>query len=666
MQPQDQWQQPQAQQWQQPQAQPQDQWQQPQAPGNWEEENLDPEEEIRRLKDEIRRKREEEKKRRAAEKRGETWGSPQGQTNWQQPQGQADWQPAQGAEWQQTAQPSADWQQTAQPQTAAAAAANEAADQDWQAPPPEAQVAPPADDWLSTEEPWQPTDGQPVPEAPAFPDGAAAAPPELVPEEAAVPQQLEPAMTDAQAAQVAATEAAAAANEAAGQESYETEAAAAAAMTNREARKAAHEAEKLKRQEQHQAEVAEKQRVAEEARQQKEEEKRRKEEERKMRRGGGAQPDYEPAHAVDEQAAAAADDGWLSTQESWQPQDASATSSSGPPAAHSANCPEMFNITEEQLRCVFPMLDKYPGRARNHAKAASQTMGKILGNTCAWAAFLGNVAIESKELTLWKEIKCRTQPPYCGRGPLQITGSSNYAYCASQPSCNCPGINQQIESPANNDEIGFGTAACVWENLFGHSLTPLADGTRAGFIRTCCSIHQGHYPCGNTWQYGNREQYWRTATTCLGGRALGLNSAETAWSGLRKLPDNVSNATAETRPKGWGRSWADVKRVEAEQRAAVRVTKAELQALHKKEAQEEAARKAAKRESDAMRERERRAAVLERKEQKAEASTQQWAKRLVSDRLDDAADRVAKGQRPAPPLRLLARRRRQRVLAATS
>ena len=54
---------------------------------------------------------------------------------------------------------------------------------------------------------------------------------------------------------------------------------------------------------------------------------------------------------------------------------------------------------------------------------------------------------------------------------------------------------------------------------------------------------------------------------------------------------------------------------------------------------------AAKRESDAMRERERRAAVLERKEQKAEASTQQWAKRLVSDRLDDAADRVAKGQR---------------------
>ena len=29
-------------------------------------------------------------------------------------------------------------------------------------------------------------------------------------------------------------------------------------------------------------------------------------------------------------------------------------------------------------------------------------MGPILGNKCAWAAFLGNVAIETKELTIWK------------------------------------------------------------------------------------------------------------------------------------------------------------------------------------------------------------------------------------------------------------------------
>ena len=89
----------------------------------------------------------------------------------------------------------------------------------------------------------------------------------------------------------------------------------------------------------------------------------------------------------------------------------------------------------------------------------------------------------------------------------------NYALCASQPVCNCPELATTIESPAHNEEIGFGTAACVWETLFGHSLTPLADGTRQGFIKTCCSIHQGHYPCGNQWQYGNRERYWNAANS---------------------------------------------------------------------------------------------------------------------------------------------------------
>ena len=81
-------------------------------------------------------------------------------------------------------------------------------------------------------------------------------------------------------------------------------------------------------------------------------------------------------------------------------------------------------------------------------------MGPILGNKCAWAAFLGNVAIETKELTIWKEIKCATQPPYCGRGPLQITGSTNYAFCAAQPVCSCPELATTIESPAHNEEVG--------------------------------------------------------------------------------------------------------------------------------------------------------------------------------------------------------------------
>ena len=177
-------------------------------------------------------------------------------------------------------------------------------------------------------------------------------------------------------------------------------------------------------------------------------------------------------------------------------------------------CAAMTSVTAEQLQCVFPMLDA--ASASTYAKSATSKMGPLLGTTCAWAAFFGNVGVESFQLTLWKEIGCKTQPPFCGRGPLQLTGTTNYNFCASQPSCGCPNIATQIESAAKNADVGFGTAACIWGALFGSSLSPLADGTRTGFIKTCCKIHQGHYPCKHTDQYANREEYWRTASTCFG------------------------------------------------------------------------------------------------------------------------------------------------------
>lgn len=170
----------------------------------------------------------------------------------------------------------------------------------------------------------------------------------------------------------------------------------------------------------------------------------------------------------------------------------------------------MTSITAEQLKCTFPLLDA--ARASYYAAAASEAMGGVLGTSCAWAAFLGNVAIETLELTIWKEINCATAAPYCGRGPLQLTSRNNYRFCARQPICHCPHIVRDLESAAHKAEVGFGTAACVWAALFGHSLTPLADGTRNGFIKTCCSIHQGHYPCANTGQYARRVQYWQTVS----------------------------------------------------------------------------------------------------------------------------------------------------------
>ena len=196
---------------------------------------------------------------------------------------------------------------------------------------------------------------------------------------------------------------------------------------------------------------------------------------------------------------------------------------SSAPLRPNGQCAAMTAITADELQCTFPLLDST--HAAYYATAASERMGGLLGTTCAWAAFLGNVAIETRELTLWKEINCRTSPPFCGRGPLQLTSRNNYGFCSHQPTCNCPHILSDMESVGRKADVGFGTAACVWGSLFGHSLSPFADGTRAGFLKTCCSIHQGHYPCKRMSQYQNRENYWRKASSCLGAPALERHAA---------------------------------------------------------------------------------------------------------------------------------------------
>ena len=68
--------------------------------------------------------------------------------------------------------------------------------------------------------------------------------------------------------------------------------------------------------------------------------------------------------------------------------------------------------------------------------------------------------------------QCKTQPPYCGRGPLQLTGATNYNFCATQPTCGCPTVSTQIESAAQNANVGFGAAACIWGALCACPLKP--------------------------------------------------------------------------------------------------------------------------------------------------------------------------------------------------
>ena len=217
-----------------------------------------------------------------------------------------------------------------------------------------------------------------------------------------------------------------------------------------------------------------------------------------------------------------------------------------------STCKDMQEITADQLQCVFPMLGIE--NANRYAASASARVGPLLGTDCAWAAFLGNVAIESKELTLWTEIKCKTEPPFCGHGPLQLTGQHNYNFCASEPICDCPDIENDIDSVARDSDIGFGTSACVWGAMFGYSLSELADGTRDGMLKTCCTIHQGHFPCEKMSQYSRRVEYWETATICLGTGA----KAESAQLALRKsraaeAHHKNKTETESPRPKDWGR-----------------------------------------------------------------------------------------------------------------
>jgi predicted chitinase len=146
-------------------------------------------------------------------------------------------------------------------------------------------------------------------------------------------------------------------------------------------------------------------------------------------------------------------------------------------------------------------------------------MGSYLTTACHWAAFLGNVGTESAQLTEWTQVPCdsATDSPYCGRGPLQITGSSNYDYCASETSyCGCSSIGSDPELVSSDTSTGFGTAACVWAIMSGHDLSENADGTLAGFKETACYINAGTSPCGDPNGWSSRQSYWNTANSCLG------------------------------------------------------------------------------------------------------------------------------------------------------
>ena len=188
-----------------------------------------------------------------------------------------------------------------------------------------------------------------------------------------------------------------------------------------------------------------------------------------------------------------------------------------PPPTPGGGCYAKTGISATQLNCVYPKLDA--GSAARYAGELNSWMGDSLTNACKWAAFLANVGTESAELTEWTQVPCSaaTGAPYCGRGPLQITGSSNYAYCARQGVCKCPDISSQPTEVSQDENVGMGTASCVWKALAGHDLSGDADGSRSpGLLKTACYINAGHYPCGTPNGWASRQAYWEAANKCLG------------------------------------------------------------------------------------------------------------------------------------------------------
>jgi hypothetical protein len=64
------------------------------------------------------------------------------------------------------------------------------------------------------------------------------------------------------------------------------------------------------------------------------------------------------------------------------------------------------------------------GQADQYASMISNKVGGALGNTCAWAAFLGNVGTESAGLTEWTQcVSSFTAPSSSSHSP-HISSSS--------------------------------------------------------------------------------------------------------------------------------------------------------------------------------------------------------------------------------------------------
>jgi putative chitinase len=179
----------------------------------------------------------------------------------------------------------------------------------------------------------------------------------------------------------------------------------------------------------------------------------------------------------------------------------------------------MNQITLAQLRAVMPRLSK--SLATQYLPWLNQALERFEINTpVRQAAFLGQIAHESGELTLWREIASGRAyegradlgnvypgdgPKYKGGGPMQLTGRANYRKCGR-----AIGVKLELNPTLiTKPEVGFLAAAWFW--TVEKRMNALADKNNPVFYRYITRRINGGYN-----GHAQRVIYWNRAKRVLG------------------------------------------------------------------------------------------------------------------------------------------------------
>eukprot|EP00163_Fabomonas_tropica_P029667 TRINITY_DN643_c1_g1_i2.p1 TRINITY_DN643_c1_g1~~TRINITY_DN643_c1_g1_i2.p1 ORF type:complete len:868 (+),score=229.84 TRINITY_DN643_c1_g1_i2:250-2604(+) len=261
-----------------------------------------------------------------------------------------------------------------------------------------------------------------------------------------------------------------------------------------------------------------------------------------------------PAAAATPTATAAPSESAVPTASTTPTPTASASATPAPTAAPAGcpqcpQCPEAAPAAEKtsgddtllsiaQLKCAMPSITE--SRLARYIDPLNIALyeGQIT-SPLRIAAFLAQIAHESGELRWWSELgSCdylegrrdlgNVNPgdgcKYKGRGPLQLTGRSNYA--SAERDLNAAGKGPQVDLVNNPEQVaqpdaGFRTAVWFWGK---RRLNSYAD--QGNFDAITYRVNGGYNG------KASRDRYYTLALGCLGGSQVPVTSNQ--WSTLRR------------------------------------------------------------------------------------------------------------------------------------